>query len=408
MFVRPLFFCFLSLLAGASARAQFIDAFDHDSLSRDPSGERGWTFFTGDGSAIMDFAQSENGYASIRVDATKDKRDIWWALIRRRVSEKMDLGLLGKRGYELRIEARIKVSHAPRRVNLHLNTQRTTDFHTHLMEFDIPDTTHWHTISMTTHRFDARPGDNVYGQLAIMDWGLGRYRVDLEYFKVDIVKTDSAGPDHGIQVPYHPPIPDPGSFAHHIPVAQDGMIDCEYPDANLNNWSSRDGTGRDILLTISGTQFVILRWEMADFAGTRVAGSGLLELRTYGLQRSPDYVKDFGMVRITEIAGGDPKWDQTSVSYNTLCRGRPLSEVLNEQMIIDVDVREGRGGVTLATISNPVLQRIVDGTTRGLAIRPLGAVTASFYALENEGGKLSARLHFTLESDPSPPARREH
>ena len=404
--LRRCLFYFLSLGLSASASAQFIDNFDGDSLSLDPSGVHGWTFFTGDGSATMNFAQSGRGYASIGVDAKKDTRGIWWALIRRRVSENMDLNLLSKPGHALRIQARIKVSHAPRRVNLHLNTQRTTDFHTHLMEFDIPDTANWHTISMTSHHFDALPGDSVYGQLALMDWGLERYRVAIDYFRVDIVNPDSAGPDKGVQVPYHPPIPDPGAFAHHIPAAQDGMIDRDYSDTNFNNWSSLDETGRTTLLTASGAQFVILRWELGTFAGRRVDGAGLLELTTYALQRAPDKVKDFDMVRITEIMGGDRKWDQKMVTYNSLCMGLPLREVLNEQMIIDVDVAGRRGGTTLATISNPVLQRMIDGKTLGLAIRPLGAVNASFYAMENQGGKLSPKLHFTLTSDSLPSTRR--
>jgi hypothetical protein len=406
MLRRCLLFCFLSLGLSASLFAQFIDNFDGDSLSLDPSGVHGWTFFTGDGSAIMDFAQSGKGYTSISVDATKDKRGIWWALIRRRISEKMNLGLLSQPTHELRIEARIKVSHAPRRVNLHLNTQRTTDFHSHLKEFDIPDTANWHTISMTTHHFDAVPGDSVYGQLALMDWGLEKYRVALDYFRVDIVNPDSAGRDKGVQVPYHPPVAHPGTFVHHIPVAQDGMIDRDYPNINFNNWSSLDETGRITLLTASGAQSVILRWELGAFAGSTVAGSGLLELTTEALQRAPDQVKDFGMVRVTEILGGDPKWDQKEVTYNSLCLGQPLGEVLNEQMIIDVDVAGRRGGTTLATISKPVLQRMIDGRTLGLAIRPLGAVNASFYAKENQEGKLSPKLHFTLTSDSSPPTRR--
>jgi len=62
----------------------------------------------------MDFVQRD-GYASILVDATKDRRGVWWALIKRKVSDKMDLALLKKPGYALRIEARIRVSHAPRR-----------------------------------------------------------------------------------------------------------------------------------------------------------------------------------------------------------------------------------------------------------------------------------------------------
>jgi hypothetical protein len=395
------------LVAASSARSQFLDDFNGAVLSRDQSAAKGWTFYTGDGSAVMDFLHSGEGYASITVDATKDKRGVWWALIRRRVSEDMDLRRLRDPHYELRIEARIRVSDAPRRVNLHLNTQRTSDFHSHLMEFDIPDTVNWHTISMTTRRFDAIPGDSVYGQLALMDWGLERYRVDLDYIKADIVNVDSAGPDKGVQVPYHPPVPDPVTFTHHVSVAQDGMIDLEYPDLRFNNWSSRDETGRTILLTVNGTQFVILRWDLSAFAGNRVAGSGLLELTTYALQRSQDDVKDFGMVRITEIIGGDPEWNQKEVSYSRLCRGQPLNSVFNAQMIIDIDVTEGRGGTTLATISNPVLQRLVDGKTLGLAIRPLGAVLASFYAMENQAGRFSAKLHFNCGPNSHAPIQKQ-
>jgi hypothetical protein len=356
----------------------------------------------------MDFSLSGRGYASIAVDATKDKRGIWWALIRRRVSSNMDLGLLGNPKYALRVEARIRVSDAPKRVNLHLNTQRTTDFHTHLMEFDIPDTLNWYIISMTTHGFDAVPGDSVYGQLALMDWGLEKYRVDLDYFRVDIVNVDSAGPDQGVQVPYHPPVPEPVAFSYHVPVAQDATIDLQYPDMRFNDWSSSDDAGRTILLTVSGTQFVILRWDLSAFAGKKVTGSGLLELTTYSLQRSPEYSKDFGMVRVSEIIGGDLQWNQEHVTYNTLCQGRPLNCVINSQMIIDIDVSERGGSATLATISNPVLQRMIDGKTLGLAIRPLGAVSASFYAVEYQKGKLGAKLHFNLSSGSSLPIHSDH
>ena len=92
-----------------------------------------------------------------------------------------------KPGHEFRIEARIRVSHAPRRVNLQVATQRSTDDDANLMEYDIPDTTNWHVISMTTHDFDARPGDTVFGHMALMDWGLEKYRVDVDYIKVDMV-----------------------------------------------------------------------------------------------------------------------------------------------------------------------------------------------------------------------------
>jgi hypothetical protein len=229
-----------------------------------------------------------------------------------------------------------------------------------------------------------------------MDWGLEKYRVDIDYYKVNIVNTDSAGPDQGIQVPYRPPIPDLKTFAYHIPAAQDCMIDIQYPDMNFNDWSAQGDSGKIYLLTVDGTQYLILRWDLMKYSGKKVIGSGLLELTTYSLQRSPEYIKDFGMVRVTEIIGGDPQWNQDEVTYNSICRGQSLNSVLNSQMIIDVNVVEGRGNKNLITISNPVLQRMLDGKTLGLAIKPLGAVNASFFAMENQSGKYHAKLHLTV------------
>jgi len=388
---------FVLILVGQLS-AQFYEDFNDSSLAFDPTAKNGWAFYTGDGLASMDFRQGNN-LASIHVDAAKDQRNIWWALIRRGVSANFDLNLLSKPDYELRIEARIRVSHAPRRVNLHLNTQRTTDFHSHLMEFDIPDTLNWHTISMTTHNFDAKPGDSVYGQLALMDWGLEKYRVDLDYFKVDIVNIDTIGPDKGVQVPYHPPIPDIKIFSHRLDVAQDGIIDLHYPDMNFNDWYALESGARVDLLTVSGSQIVILRWNLNDFIGKRVIGASLLDLTTFSVQCSFAKRKDFGMVRVVEILGGNPGWDQNEVTLNTFCQGQPLTKVLNSQMIIDVDVSEERGSKTLITISKPVLQRMIDGKTLGIALRPLGAINASFYSMENKNGNFSARLHFNVDNN---------
>jgi hypothetical protein len=39
------------------------------------------------------------------------------------------------------------------------------------------------------------------------------------------------------------------------------------------------------------------------------------------------------------------------------------------------------------------MQRLFNGTTIGLLIRPLGAISASFYASENQKGQLGAKLH---------------
>ena len=51
-------------------------------------------------------------------------------------------------------------------------------------------------------------------------------------------------------------------------------------------------------------------------------------------------------------------------------------------MIIDWPVTAGDGGKTYLTIPVPVLQRLIDGKTLGIALTPLGAIDASFYARE--------------------------
>lgn len=379
-------------------RAQFRDDFDSPALKLDPNGIKGWAFFAGAGRVVMDFRQEKKGYASIFVDATKDRRNVWWALIRHKVSEGMDLSLLKKPEYELRVEARVRASHAPRRINLHLNTQKTTDFHSHLMEFDIPDTENWHTVSMTTRGFEAEPGDTVNGQLAIMDWGLGKHRLDVDYFRVDIVNIRHAGPDKGEAVAYHPPLADPDSFAHVLPAIQAATVDLENQDVNLGRWYIHDAGGKSAVITAGNSRFIILRWDMSSLTGKEVVGTGLLELTTRAVERTADDIPDFGLIRVVEINGGEPQWEAKTVTLNNLLMGRPLDMVFNPQMIIDWPVTEGNGGKTYFTISRPVLQRLLKGKTLGLAIKPLGAINASFYSADNERGTFGPRLRLNIRN----------
>ena len=383
------------LAASGAADAQFLERFGDPRLAVDASGIDGWAFFSGDGDVSVDFRAAGDGFATITVDASRDRSNVWWALIKRRVSDGMDLGRLARPGFELRVEARIRVSHAPRRVNLHVNTQRTTNFHSHLMEFDIPEAGSWHTISMTTTDFPAGPGDTVFAQLALMDWGLERFAVDIDHFKVDVVDAARAGPDLGNQVPYHPPIPDPAGFRQQVLAAAGATIDLAKSDVNLGGWSVQNDGDRTPLLTVGGTLWVILRFDLAEHAGRKVADHGLLELTTHSVLRTPGESKDFGIVRVAEILGGDAAWERGTVTADNLCRGEPIDGVVNPQMIIDWPVTEGRGTVTRFVISRPVLQRMIDGRTRGLAIRPLGSIVASFCA-EGEDGRPSARLLFNL------------
>lgn len=394
---------FRSLAAGLAAAlaagplaAQFRDDFNTGRLAEDPGALQGWTWRTGDGEAAMTMTQ-EDGFARVEVDATKDRLGIWWAMIRRRVSGNMDLTKMTQPGHELRIEARIRVSDAPKRVNLHFNTQRTTDFHSHLMEFDIAESNTWQTISMTTHGFDARPGDDVFAQMALMDWGLGKYHVDVDYLEADIVEAATAGPDLGTPLPYHPPVSDLSVFKHALPVVQDSTIDRGFPEMNFNNWSESRGGATVALLNVNAGQFTILRWDLSTFAGRKIAGSGVLELTTHAVQRPAVRTKDFGQVHVVEILRGDPQWNQATVTGESLAQGQPVTSVLNSQMIIDQIVTDEPGGKTYATINGPVLQRMIDGKTLGIAILPLGAIDASFLAMENDAGASAARLLFNLQ-----------
>jgi hypothetical protein len=375
--------------------AQFIDNFDKP-LQYDSTGMNGWGFETGDGTATMNFKQ-KNGYASIYVDATSDKLGIWWAYIIHCISKNFNLDLLKQPNYGIRVEARIRCSRAPRRVNLSLNTESSPDDDSNLMEYDIPDTTDWHKISLTIPHFSVSQGNHVFAQLAMMDWGLEQYRVDIDYYKADIVNIDSAGPDLGNPIPYRPPIPPVDSFKYHLPVLQDAMIDLKYPEEKFNEWHMIDNPRKVYLITVNTSQYAIMRWDLKKFKGKKVKGSGLLELSTYAVERAQDNRKDFGMVRVTEILNGDPEWNQESVTLKSLCNGESLTNVINTQMIIDINVKDGKGSKNLITISQPVLQRMIDGRTKGIILRPLGPINASFYSIENNLDSLTAKLHFNIK-----------
>jgi hypothetical protein len=260
------------------------------------------------------------------------------------------------------------------------------------MEYDLAEAGTWYTISLTTRGFDAKPGDTVNAQMALMDWGLGRYRVDVDYLKVDVVEAAKAGPDMGPPIPYHPPVADPASFAAGLTVAADMTVDLAEPGVNLNDWAITDAGGKASVVSVGGTRIALLRWDFGEAAGRKAAGPGLLELTTRALELSTEERPDFGQIRVVEILGGEPAWDERTATWTGLSRGAPLDRVLNPQMIIDWPVTAEDGGKTYLTIPAPVVQRLVDGRTLGLALMPLGAIEASFYAREERGGAAAARL----------------
>lgn len=310
------------------------------------------------------------------------------------VSDPLDLDKLSEPEYELRIETRIQSSHTPRRVNLHVNTQRTTDFHTHLMEFDIPDTTNWHTISMTTKNFDGRSGDTINAHLALMDWGGEIYRVKVDYFKVDVVAVQNAAPDKGEQVLYPPPVPEPDEFANSFAVTEAVVIDKQYAGMNFSGWESNG----EPVLTTDANKIILLRWDFNDPYEATATDYGMLELTLHSsaLATGTD-IPEFDQLRLVEILNGDPAWNHKQVTFNSFTMEEPLKTVLNPQMIIDVDLPQKVDKPVRIHIPRPVVQRLLDGTTKGIGIYPLGASHASFYPGQTSDDSRTPRLYMNLE-----------
>ena len=382
-----------TMVGAAFAHGGLVDDFDGDSIN-------GWFFFTGDGSATMDF-EPHDGFARIKVDARQDPHNVWWAIIKRDIAGDVDLTKLQHPSYELRVEARVRLSHAPRRLNFMINTQRTTDFHEHLMEFDIPETGEWHTISMTTRNLDAVPGDSLFVQLGVTDWGYGTYEVDLDYYRAEIVNVAEAGPDVGEPLQYHPAIPPIESFSQHLPATHSALVNLDFPDVHFGNWQLMDSNGRKPVMSIDNRQWAVLRWDFGQLAGKKINGPGMLEFTLHSIAHGGDYIQlygedlgiEFGRFRVIEILGGDPSWAPSDVTFHSLTQGKPYEEVFNGQMVYDVELEPGPDGKIRVTLSRPVLQRMIDGTTKGLLIRPLGAVQAAILPADSEA---APSIHLNL------------
>lgn len=378
------------LLFPRIAPAQFADSFEGGSVEA-------WELQTGDGNATMDL-RSADGQAVMSVDATADRHNIWWAVMQRDVSAALNLDLLSEPGMEVRVTVRLRVSHAPRRVNLSLHTQHTTNFHRHLMEFDVPDTTRWHTISMTTDGFRAQRGDTVRAQLALFDWGLDRYRAVIDSFAVSVVDTAEVGPDTGTAVPYPLPVRSPDAFEHHAPVTHAGIVHRNYPSHNFSSWHATSDTGSVATWTVTTGQFLVLRWSESVLPSGPVRGPGVLELTRHSVHTADVKPEEFGQVRVVELLNGKAGWTRETITYNRLVQGKSLDEALNPQPIVDVDVLGEAGESVHIPISEPVLRRLLKGKTQGLALRPLGPVSATFFAPGPDRKRYRIRLH--LDSAP--------
>lgn len=391
--VKSTFIFLLIIWLPFLAGAQFYENFetDKDALGKEVAG---WDWFTGDGNATITFIQKEN-FATIVVDGTGDERNIWWALVKKEVTQFIDVEQLSKPGYGLRIEAKVRPHVAPRRINLYIHTNRPTnhDSHDNLKEYDLSLANEWKVISLTSDGLNVQRENKVFAQLSLMDWGNDIYKIDIDYFKVEVVDMKNIEADLGEPIAYWPPLDDPQIFREKLKVSDDAVINLDYPEVNMNNW--QDATHDVNIITVNDRQWIILKFDFSQYAGEKIAGQGQLAIYTFNVQKAITEIEEFNKIRITEIIGG-ADWQEETVTYKNLLSQEPVNEVVNQQMIVDAPVSIEKGRPTVVTINRPVMQRLLEGTSKGIAITTLGGINASFYSHE-EDKQLAAELRFNLK-----------
>ena len=384
-------FCAISQKAIAQkAPTGFMEDFSSPKLT-------GWRIITGSGDLVADQTVTltqQNGIGTFWIDATKDRRNIWWAVMNHEITDHIDRSMLGKPGKAIRIEAKVRLP-KPRRFNMSLNYTGTTNYHADLAEFDIDDSD-WHVVSYTDKELDAKPTDQVFVQLAVMDAGREVITVELAYFKVTIVDAATAAPDLGNPMPYRPPLKGPEEFTHSLIVKEDAIVDSAYPWVNFSTWQDASADSKP-LLSISGSQTSILRWDFSGFAGKKPTGWGLLVLTTHNVHYAPSDLEEFGYIRLVEIKAGDPSWTRDKVTFESLLQGKTLAEVIQPQLVMDSPPEQKEGAKTIIPVSPAVMERLFSGKTKGLAFYSQGAVNASFASSEADDPKDRPTLYFDIE-----------
>ena len=218
------------------------------SVTTDPDGIRGWSFFT----RRRGHHGFPAGWGRSRFDPrgrTHDRRGIWWALVKHRsrtgwISPAWRSRLRAGESKPGSVQPR-----APSREPAPEPRGRPTT--TATSWFDIPDTERWHT----THdhpRFPRGAGGHGLRQLALIDWARQVPR-DLDYFKVDVVASRSRDPTKG-RGPLPSAHPRPQDFAHEARWPRTPPIDLENPDGT-STCSVLHGARPEELLAVGVDQY---------------------------------------------------------------------------------------------------------------------------------------------------------
>jgi len=373
------------------AMAQYRVDFNEDYQGFEPNNLKGWRTATGDGNIIFR-QRTEEGSVALVIDPSRDKRNIWYAFMHQSISDYIDLDKLGLPEYELRMEARVMPSHAPRRINMYLSSLDSGGF---LREFDLDKSNEWHTISMVTSGFDFDPKIPLMTQVSMMDWGNSEiYGLKVDYIKVDLVKVTDDPQQYGEPLVYRPPLKKADAYEETLVPSEGAVIDSAMPDECLTGWIDETQAEAGVL-EVDQSKTVLLKWDFSKYKGKKVSEAGQLELTTNTVLRKQNSSKDFGEIRFSEILDVVATWDDATVTYNTFLGDNAYHEAIVSQCIVDMKINPQKRGKTIVTISRPVLQRLLDGKTDGLALKALGLISASFYDQNNQ--ELAPKLRFSVE-----------
>lgn len=175
-----------------------------------------------------------------------------------------------------------------------------------------------------------------------------------------------------------------------VAATDDVELDVELPGTNLNaSLTEFEGAGGESvrLSLIPGTgttngaraEYLIFRWDSFGVGpGEVAAGPGTFTFAVYNTLNVPSNpTTNFGDYTIHEIVGGASTWDETTVTPNSLLAGgTDLAALFGPAL--DIGQAGTSGDPSPATdnsltIPQAVVQRLIDGTSSGLAILPTAA-----------------------------------
>jgi len=148
------------------------------------------------------------------------------------------------------------------------------------------------------------------------------------------------------------------------------------------------------VVSLDEENLVLLGWDFSDLDEQYVPEKAILALTTHSARQiRDDNLEELGRIRVVEVIGKDNPWDEKTVTYKSFTEDKPPSDVINPQMIVDHRVSPERGATSYLTICKPVLERLINGQSKGIVIEALGEANVDFFSSESANTEYSPRLH---------------